>query len=233
MSLSIEEFRTVLPPALKKNINQDLIDEINLTLSEPGMYDTYRDNLIGFTQVMTEGKFQIENYLTAVKYVSYKLMGCTNIDAFIKTFHAKYTDWVSQGISAKDISSYVSAYNKGKLVNLIMKQTLIPHHVYNQDLYQKALMVQVDLMQNAASEKVRSDAANSVLVQLRQPDEVKIKMDIAVTENSALSDLRQSTQELIAAQKLAIQSGLQNAQQVAHSRLVIDMGDVETVEVKP
>lgn len=233
MTLSIEEFRTVLPPALKKNINQDLIDEINLTLSEPGMYDTYRDNLIGFTQVMTEGKFQIENYLTAVKYVSYKLMGCTNIDAFIKTFHAKYTDWVSQGISAKDISSYVSAYNKGKLVNLIMKQTLIPHHVYNQDLYQKALMVQVDLMQNAASEKVRSDAANSVLVQLRQPDEVKIKMDIAVSENSALSDLRQSTQELIAAQKLAIQSGLQNAQQVAHSRLVIDMGDVETVEVKP
>lgn len=233
MTLSIEEFRTVLPPALKKNINQDLIDEINLTLAEPGMYDTYRDNLIGFTQVMTEGKFQIENYLTAVKYVSYKLMGCTNIDAFIKTFHAKYTDWVSQGISAKDISSYVSAYNKGKLVNLIMKQTLIPHHVYNQDLYQKALMVQVDLMQNAASEKVRSDAANSVLVQLRQPDEVKIKMDIAVTENSALADLRQSTQELIAAQKLAIQSGLQNAQQIAHARLVIDMGDVETVEVKP
>lgn len=233
MSLSIEEFRTVLPPALKKNINQDLIDEINATLSEPGMYDTYRDNLIGFTQVMTEGKFQIENYLTAVKYVSYKLMGCTNIDAFIKTFNTKYNDWVNQGISAKDISSYVSAYNKGKLVNLIMKQTLIPHHVYNQDLYQKALMVQVDLMQHAVSEKVRSDAANSVLVQLRQPDEVKIKMDIAVSENSALSDLRQSTQELIAAQKLAIQSGLQNAQEVAHSRLVIDMGDVETVEVKP
>lgn len=233
MTLSIEEFRTVLPPALKKNLNQDLIDEINLTLSEPGMYDTYRDNLIGFTQVMTEGKFQIENYLTAVKYVSYKLMGCTNIDAFIKTFNAKYNDWVNQGISAKDISSYVSAYNKGKLVNLILKQTLIPHHVYNQDLYQKALMVQVDLMTNAASEKVRSDAANSVLVQLRQPDEVKIKMDIAVSENSALSDLRQSTQELIAAQKLAIQSGLQNAQEVAHSRLVIDMGDVETVEVKP
>lgn len=233
MTLSIEEFRTVLPPALKKNLNQDLIDEINLTLSEPGMYDTYRDNLIGFTQVMTEGKFQIENYLTAVKYVSYKLMGCTNIDAFIKTFNAKYNDWVSQGISAKDISSYVSAYNKGKLVNLILKQTLIPHHVYNQDLYQKALMVQVDLMQHAVSEKVRSDAANSVLVQLRQPDEVKIKMDIAVSENSALADLRQSTQELIAAQKLAIQSGLQNAQQVAHSRLVIDMGDVETVEVKP
>lgn len=221
-ALTVEQFKQALPDKVKKSVSQDLIDQINKTLADPGMYETYRDNLISYTKVMADGKFKIESYIDAVKYVSHKLMGATNIEAYTKTFPDKYAAFVAAGVSAKDIASYVTAYNKGKLVNLIFEQTLIPSYVLNQDLYQRALNVQADLMINAKSEKVRCDAANSLLTQLKQPEVKKVELDIAVKEDSAIDALRQTTMELVAQQRMMIQAGAINAQDAAHQRLVIE-----------
>ena len=60
---------------------------------------------------------------------------------------------LSAGKNAKDISSFVTSYNKNKLVNLILEQSMIPSWVLNQDMYQKALNVQCELMLTANSEK--------------------------------------------------------------------------------
>lgn len=227
--LTIEQFQAALPAKIKKSVNQELIDQVNTVLSEPELYEQYRENLVSYTSVMADGKFQVTQYIDAVKYVTHKLLGCTNIDAYIKTFPAKHANFVAQGVSPKDIASYVTAYNKGKLVNLIMAQTLVPSYVLNQDLYQKALNVQADLMITAKSEKVRSDAAAHLMAALKMPEVVKVEMDIGVREDSAIAALRQTTLELSRQQRLAIEAGMHNAQQVAHSRLVIDMGDAEQV----
>lgn len=227
-ALTLETFRTALPDKVKKTINQELMDNINKTLSDPDMYETYRENLLSYASVMADGRFKMESYVSAVKYVSHKLMGASNIAAYIKTFPDKYQDFINRGIETKDIASYVTAYNKSKLVNLIMEQTLIPSYVLNQDLYQKALNVQAELMLTAKSEKVRSDAANSLLTQLKMPEVNKVQLDVNVKEDGSIAALRESTLELVRQQKLMVQAGAMNAQEVAHSKLVID---VESREV--
>lgn len=227
-ALTLETFRTALPEKVKKTINQELMDSINKTLSDPDMYETYRENLLSYASVMADGRFKMESYVSAVKYVSHKLMGASNIAAYIKTFPDKYQDFINRGIETKDIASYVTAYNKSKLVNLIMEQTLIPSYVLNQDLYQKALNVQAELMLTAKSEKVRSDAANSLLTQLKMPEVNKVQLDVNVKEDGSIAALRESTLELVRQQKLMVQAGAMNAQEVAHSKLVID---VESREV--
>ena len=221
--LTLETFRTALPDKVKKTINQELMDSINKTLSDPDMFETYRENLLSYASVMADGRFKMESYVSAVKYVSHKLMGASNIAAYIKTFPDKYQDFINRGIETKDIASYVTAYNKSKLVNLIMEQTLIPSYVLNQDLYQKALNVQAELMLNAKSEKVRSDAANSLLNQLKMPEVNKVQLDVNVKEDGSIAALRESTLELVRQQKLMVQAGAMNAQEVAHSKLVIDV----------
>ena len=226
--LTLETFRTALPDKVKKTINQELMDSINKTLSDPDMYETYRENLLSYASVMADGRFKMESYVSAVKYVSHKLMGASNIAAYIKTFPDKYQDFINRGVETKDIASYVTAYNKSKLVNLIMEQTLIPSYVLNQDLYQKALNVQAELMLTAKSEKVRSDAANSLLTQLKMPEVNKVQLDVNVKEDGSIAALRESTLELVRQQKLMVQAGAMNAQEVAHSKLVID---VESREV--
>jgi hypothetical protein len=225
MTITVDQFKAALPPALKKSVNQELIDTINKTLSDPDMYEAYRENLLSYTHVMNDGKFKMESYISAVKYVSHKLMGASNIAAYIKTFPDKYQDFVNRCVDSKDIASYVTAYNKSKLVNLIMEQTMIPTYVLNQDMYQKALNVQADLMMNAKSEKVRSDAANSLLVQLKMPETKKVELDIGIKEDGSIAALRATTLELARQQRLMVEAGAMNAQDVAHTKIVIDMDE--------
>jgi len=228
-ALTIDQFKQALPDKVKKSLNQELIDQINTTLGDPELYESYRDNLVSYTKVMSDGKFKISSYIDAVRYVSHKLMGCTNIDAYTKTFPDKYTRFMAQGVAAKDIASYVTAYNKSKLVNLIFEQTLIPSYVLNQDLYQKALNVQAELMTTANSEKVRCDAANSLLTHLKMPETQKVELEIGVREDSSIAALRATTLELARQQRLMVESGAMNAQEVAHGKLVIDAEFVEVV----
>lgn len=222
-ALTIEQFKQALPDKVKKSINQELIDQINTTLSDPEMFESYRENLLSYTKVMADGRFKVDSYVQAVKYVSHKLMGCTNIEAYTKTFPDKYARFVAQGVQAKDIASYVTAYNKSKLVNLIFEQTLIPSYVLNQDLYQKALNVQADLMVNSGSDKVRCDAANSLLTHLKMPETQKVELEIGVKEDSSIAHLRQATLELARQQRLAMEAGQMSAQDVAHTRIVVDV----------
>jgi hypothetical protein len=210
-------------------VNQELIDSVNNALADPEMFEAYRDNLLSYTRVMADGRFKVHNYVDAVRYVSQKLMGCSNIEAYTKAFPDKYARFVAQGVVAKDIASYVTAYNKSKLVNLIFEQTLIPSYVLNQDLYQRALNVQAELMVHAKSEKVRSDAANSLLTQLKMPETQKVELEIGIKEDSSIAQLRLATMELARQQRLSMESGAMNAQQVAHSKLQVI--DIEAKEV--
>ena len=220
--LTTEQFKDALPAKVKKSVNAELIKKINTTLADPEMYEAYRENLISYTRVMSEGRFKLPNYIDAVKYVSHKLAGMTNIKAYSLTFPEKIKRFTSQGVQPKDIASYVTAYNKSKLVNLILEQSLVPTWVLNQDLFQKALNTQAELMTTANSEKVRSDAANSLLTHLKQPENKKIELEIGVKKDSTIAALRQSTMELVAQQRLALEAGVSTAQDIAHSGLVIE-----------
>lgn len=228
--LTVDQFKMALPEKVKKSINQELIDQINTTLADPDMYETYRDNLLSYTKVMADGRFKVTDYVSAVKYVSHKVMGATNIEAYTKTFPDKYQRFVSNGVQPKDIASYVTAYNKSKLVNLIMEQTLVPAWVLNQDLYQKALNKQAELMMTARSEKVQSDAAAHLMNALKPPEASKIELDVNIKEDSSIAALRASTLELARQQRLMVQAGAMNAQQIAHSKLSAVV-DVEAKEI--
>ena len=220
--ITVDQFKEALPARLKKNINTEVIDQINELLADPDMYEQYRDNLLSYTNVMMEGKFKLSSYISAVKYVSHKLMNCTNLLAYTKTFPDKYADFLARGVSSSDISSYVHAYNSSKLVNLIYVQTLTPIAVLNNHMVQQALNVQADLMVNAKSEKVRSDAANSILTHLKLPETQKIELDIGVKSDSSIDALRASTMELVAMQRQMIQSGSMSAGDMAGSKLIIE-----------
>ncbi|MFW9600926.1 MAG: hypothetical protein ACMV1B_01230 [Prevotella sp.] len=221
-AITIEDFKKALPDKVRKSVNDELVQHINKTLSDPDMYESYRDNLLSYTRVMADGRFKVSSYVDAVKYVSHKLMGCTNLDAYTKTFPDRILRFRQQGVSPKDIASYVTAYNKSKLVTLIMEQTLIPSYILNQDLYQKALNVQADLMMNAKSEKVKCDAANSLLNQLKMPETKKVELNIGMKEDNSIQALREATLELARQQRLMLESGASSLTELSHSKIVLE-----------
>ena len=218
--MTVDDLKAIMPSHMTKPVSQELVDCVNDALIDPEFYQHYRDNLISYTSVIKDGRFKIADYIHAVKYVSYKLLGNTNFEAYIKTFPDRYQQHLANGVSTNNIHAYVSMYNKTKLVNLVFAQTIVPVHVMNMDMYQMALNEQCRLMLNANSEKVRSDAANSIMNQLRPPEVSKVEIDITHKQDSVIGQLRDATAALVASQRDQIRSGQMDAKGIAESKVI-------------
>lgn len=214
-----DQLASALPATLKSAATQELADKLNNITSDPELAEEMQKNFISYTTVLREGKFKTQDYLNAVVYVSYKLMGNSNQDAWAKTFPQRHAKLVAAGTSTKDISAHVHMYSRNKLVSLIMEQTLVPSWVLNQEVYQKAINVQADLMLNAQSEKVRSDAANSLLTHLAKPKESGPLINIDMRETSGMNELRDLLTQMAVAQQDSIQSGT-STKEIAGQRII-------------
>lgn len=216
---TLESVKGAVPSHLRNNVSQDLVDNLNNIALDPIMAEDIRNNFVSYSSILKEGRFKLDEYLNAVAYVSYKIMNNTNEEAYAKTFPQRYAKLVANGTSKKDISSYVSAYNKGKLVNLILEATLVPSWVLNQDLHQKAINRLADLMHTAASQKVQVEAASSLLTHLGKPKEGNFQINIGESENAGMKEMRALLQEVAANQREAIASGKMKTIDVAAQRL--------------
>lgn len=197
-----------LPVNLKSSATQQLTDTINAITTDPMLAESLRENFVTYAMVLQEGKWSAEQYVDAVQYVTHKLMGRSNLEAYQLTFPQRYTALVAKGSTSKDISAYVSAYHKGKLVNAIMEKCLIPVHVQFVDVYHAAIAKQAWLMQNAQSEKVQTEAANSLLTHLSKPKDVAPTVAIQINNNAELDAMKDMMGKLAGAQLDAIGSGV-------------------------
>lgn len=220
MKLTLDNVKKAVPAKLKDNIEQSFVDKLNNLANDPIVADQIRNNFISYAHVINDGKFSIEEYLSAVKYVSFKLMNLTNVDSYARTFPQRYAGLLAKGTSQKDIASYVSAYNRGKLVNLILEQTLVPSWVLNQDIYQKAINTQAELMNNAKSERVKCMAADSILKALAKPEAAGPLVNIDMKESSGINELKQALVELAANQKKSIEKGILTPKNIVEAEII-------------
>lgn len=225
--LTKDELIEALPPSVQGGVSDALVNELNQVITDPDFREAFRDNMISYNRVLQEGKFKLSSYLNAVMYVSYKLMGYNNMDAYSLTFPQKFKQWVTSGKTNQTISASVAMYNKSKLVNLVYAQAVIPTHVLNQDKFQEAINHQYFLMKNAASEKVQSDAANSLLIHLKPPEEKNVNLNVGIEETDSIKELYAAIGNLAEAQVKSIQDKHWDAGAMAASRII----EAEVVDV--
>ena len=218
--LTIEQVQQALPKALKYSATEELVNTLNTISDDPAIADTIKNNFIGYGSVLADGKYKMSDYLSAVTYVTYKLMDLSNQQAYSKTFPKRYASLMAKGCTEKDISSYVAMYHKGKLVQSILEQSMIPFWLLNQDARQKALNVQVELMYTAKSAMVRSVAAESILKHTEEPRAAGPTLNVNIGKYTGLDDLEKTMAELARTQKNVIENGSMSTKQIAEQRLV-------------
>lgn len=218
--ISLDELDAALPQGLKgKMLTPEIANTLNSVISDVQVAQQFRDNFISYTNVLQTGKFKLESYMEAVLYVSFKLMGYTDKECYQRTFPSRYAELVAKGTSAKDIAAYVAAYNRGVLVNRVLEQTIIPTYVLNQDIYQKAINVQADLMLNGKSETVRMKAADSILNHLKKPESSKVEITMDLKDTQEIDDLRSAMRALTENQRALIAQGTPT-KEIAHQRII-------------
>lgn len=188
--LTLGEVQEALPANHRNNITQDMVNQLNALSSDPNEARYIRENFVSFSKVLQEGRFKVGDYVRAVMYVSHKVMGKSNLEAYKATFPERYKDMVDRNRQPKDIASIVTAYNKGQLVTKVMERAIVPSWILNQDMFQAALQTQYELMTDVSvSDKVRSDAANSILTHLKKPEDNKAELKIEIGLNDGMAAL--------------------------------------------
>ena len=225
--LTKEQLQGSMPKKFRHNVTDEMVSFINATEGDE-FRDIYKENLVGFADVIEGGRYKMLDYINAVKFVSYKLIGDSNTIAYAKTFPDRYQRLVDKNTPMKTISSFSTAYNKGDLVHRILERTLVPVHILNMDVHQEAINTQAELMRTAKSETVRQKAAECLITQLKAPETAKIEVDVSYS-NSSIDELRETTRALAQQQLKMIQSGAVTAEHVAHSDIIARKQDtVET-----
>jgi hypothetical protein len=218
-NLTKEDIESALPTGVKLTITDEFVNKFNSITDNPIIAEEIKNNFVSHVSVMRESRYKLTDYFNAVTYVSYKLLKYTNKDAYKLTFPDRYQTLVAEGVTDKDISSYVAMYNGNKLVNLVWDQALIPTHILNAHVYQQAINVQADLMITAKSEKVRCDAANSLLTHLKRPESKQIELQIGTKDSTDLKDLKDTLRQLASAQMQQINNGA-SAKDVARQSII-------------
>lgn len=227
--LTKELVERALPANLKSAATPQLVDLINNITQDPLVAEQIRGNFISFSSVLADGKYKTEDYVHAVAFCSYRMMGDSQKDAYFKTFPSRMQALLAKGSDEKTISAYTSAYAKGKLVNKVMEQTLVPAWILNNHLFQEALTTQANLMRTAQSEKVRTDAANSILTHLQKPKDVAAAVHIDLRETSGMSELKDMMRQMASQQHELMSAGV-TAKEVAAQRLIA-VTDVEAKDI--
>ena len=219
--LTVDTMQRCLPANFKARLNEESVARVNAALTDEDTREMLKDNILGFSSVLTSPHYSLDEYVNAVRYVSYQMMGDTNVRAWAKVFPDRYARLVAKDTEAKDINAHVRHYNLTKLVNEVREQSLIPSYILNADVFQKAINTQARLMATAKSEMVQMQAANSLLTHLKAPEVKKIELDIGVKENSELAELREVTAALAKQQLANIQSGMATAKDIAHQEILV------------
>lgn len=208
--LDIKAVKSLLPKGTRTMVTEELIDKLDRFNEDPLLIGSFKENFLTYIGVMKSGKYKIEDYMYAVKFVSHKLLGNSDIDAYAKTFPERYERLIGEGLSRDQMGAYVTAYRKNKIVIQIMEQTLVPSYVLNAPLYQEALNVQVDLMLNARSEMVKMKAAESVLEHTKQPEVSKLDIKIGMDAESKdrQDKLYGQLTEIAQSQQLMLKNGM-------------------------
>lgn len=224
--LTLPAMRDALPPRFKSSATQEMVDVINGLGTNPHDAEAVADNFITYASIIGEGRHTLDQYLNAIKYVTYKNMNMTNEQAWAKVFPQRHSRLLAQGADGKTIAAHVSAFTSSKLVTKLLEQVFVPVWLLNQGMFQEALQVQASLMRNADSERVRMEAANSILTHLAQPKaatENNISIQIGGEDTSGMKELKAMMEDMARNQLEGLKDG---------SKTVKDITDVDFFEVR-
>lgn len=216
-SLTELEFKAAVPDAIKKRIDKKIINKVNAVMGDPDQYMVFRENILSFTNVLSKGRFKMESYVNAVRYVSLRLMDHSKLSAYLITFPDTLKRWELEDVVDSERQKAVSGWNRSKLVGMLYEQTHVPFWVVNQDNYQKAIDTQVSLMKLSQSDRVRCEAADSILRHLKPPETQKVEVEVVTSGESPLEALRRTTRALAEQQKLALETKVVSAEDIAES----------------
>lgn len=218
--IELEAVRKLLPKSHKTLLTQEYLDRIEAAVENSEIAEQFKDNFITYLNVMSKGRYKLEDYVNAIKYISFKLLGYSNINAYASTFPERYQRLTSLQ-KKEDIAKYVTAYNSNKLVCQIYEQTMVPTYVLNAPLHQEALNELANMIKDPGVRGMTKVKACEVILNYTKPPEVvKGELTIGIEQQDTISDLRETTDQLAKIYVTMLEKGVKSLDEIAESQII-------------
>ena len=217
--LALESVRKLVPKNQRTLITQEFLDKLEASVSDSLVAEQFKENFVTYLNVLSKGKYKMEDYINAVKYVSFKLLGYSNINAYIATFPERYERLKAEGQT--QIEAFVSMYNKNKLVMQIYEQTIVPSYVLNAPMHQQALnTLAAMIIDDDVRGMTKVKACEAILQYTKQPDVVKGELTIGIEQSDTINDLREITENLADTYRVMLEKKGMKLKDVAEANII-------------
>ena len=217
--LALEAVKKLVPKNQRTMITQEFLNKIEASVQDSLIAEQFKENFITYLNVLSKGKYKMEDYISAIKYVSYKLLGYTNIDAYAATFPERYNRLKKEG--QQKIDAFVAMYNKGKLVMQIYEQTIVPTYVLNAPLHQEALNELAKMIKDPSVRGMtKVKACEAILQNTKQPDVVKGELSIDIGQQDTIAELREVTEQLADTFKKSLEHKVKSLKEISEANII-------------
>lgn len=193
--LTIEQVKKDMP--LKKGvITQDAVDIINASLNDPEFQgESLVQTAAIYEAVLRGARASIPEYLNAIRFCAYMSTNSSNYtEAYKKVFSDREFVRLRRDLPTDDprygeLTSAASRYRRTKLVTDILTASQVPLDLIFTGHRYKAIGVLADVMENGKYDRDKINAAKELLAATKGPDNVKIELDVGISESSAVDQL--------------------------------------------
>lgn len=210
--MEIDTFKRIYPRKVNQETAEQCVQMINESIQGMDflMREHYRDTLISVFDILdgSNGKYKFTDYLNAVKFVTFKLSGHSDVRAYAMTFPDRVDRMAQEKVPTSHLYVYASGYAKNKLVVDIQSKLIVPTHILFQDVFHNAVKVQATIMNDDnVAPKVRVEAANSLMTHLKQPEVKKAELQVTTKDTGAIGQLTEALNNLSKRQSDMLTSG--------------------------
>lgn len=226
--LTIEDVKKNMP-LRKGTITQEAVDIINSSLNDPEFQGESLIQTAGIYEAVLKGaRASIPEYLNAIRFCAYMATNDSNYtEAYKKVFADREfvklrrdlpTDHPQYG----ELTSAASRYRRTKLVTDLLTASQVPLDLIFTGHRYKAIGVLAEVMENGKYDRDRINAAKELLAATKGPENVKIELDVGVTESSAVQQLNDQLAEIAGRSVKHLEAGATSLNELGAMKVTSD-----------
>jgi hypothetical protein len=216
-------------PLRKGAITQEAVDIINASQNDPEFQGESLVQTAGIYESVLKGaRASVPEYLNAIRFCAYMSTNDSNYtEAYKKVFSNR--DFVQQRINLPtndprygELTSAASRYRRTKLVTDILTASQVPLDLIFTGHRYKAIGVLAEVMESGKYDRDRINAAKELLAATKGPDNMKIELDVGVSESSAVQQLNDQLAEIAGRSLKHLEAGSTNLKELGAMKVTSD-----------
>jgi hypothetical protein len=226
--LTLADVKSAMP--LRKGaITQEAVDIINASQNDPEFQGESLVQTAGIYESVLKGaRASVPEYLNAIRFCAYMSTNDSNYtEAYKKVFATR--DFVQQRMNLPtndprygELTSAASRYRRTKLVTDILTASQVPLDLIFTGHRYKAIGVLAEVMESGKYDRDRINAAKELLAATKGPENMKIELDVGVSESSAVQQLNDQLAEIAGRSLKHLQAGSTSLNELGAMKVTSD-----------